>query len=112
MSTKRITKFLELKKKYPNLYEEIKDSFKKNHQNIKNYDLDYFVLNNETNEFYLSMSSGHIEQLLSFDMKGEIFEDEVAIFDSSFSKETGKENEDLYDTERTLLDEQDHDIDY
>lgn len=113
MTTKRITDFLELKKKYPNIYSELKEIFKKNHYTLKMYDLDYLVINKNTNEFYLSMSSGDTETFHSFYMNGEVLEDEISVSNYSFdSEDKDSDGEGEYNTYKVSYNEDDPDIDY
>jgi hypothetical protein len=111
MSTKYIKSLAGIKKNYKNLYDNIKEVFKNEGKNMKNFDLDYFAINSETNEFYLSMTSfAHsIDSNESFDMRGEILEDEIAIFEQSFSCQDS--GEDLYNTERSSYYEDDDETD-
>jgi hypothetical protein len=110
MSTKYLKSLTQIKKSYPLLHDELKEIFKNNNKSLKNFDLDYFAIKSDTNEFYLSMASfAHsTESNITFDMKGEILEDEIAIFDHSFSSD--ESTEDLYDTERqSYCDDEDED---
>lgn len=99
MSTKTIESLDRVKKEFPIIYKELKEAFKNAGKSIKLYELDYFVYDTATYEYFLSMSSGHIESLATFDMKGEFFEDEISIDIAEFCDNKGSSEEDLYDTE-------------
>lgn len=98
MNTKKVASLGKLKKEFPLIYKELKDTFKNAGKSLKLYELDYFVYNTFNHEYFLSLSSGHAESLATFDMKGEFFEDEVSIDVAEFADNKGSK-EDLYDTE-------------
>jgi hypothetical protein len=97
MATKKLATLSKVKKEFPFIYKELKETFKNANKSPKLYELDYFVYDDQSNQFFLSMSSGHAESLATFDMKGEAFEDEVSIEVAEFTDNTGN-SEDLYDT--------------
>jgi len=98
MTTKKVTSLSKLKKDFPFIYKELKDAFKNAGKTTKLYELDYFVYDERSNEYFISMSSGHAESLATFDMKGEAFEDEVSVDLVEFTDKAAN-SEDLYDTE-------------
>lgn len=98
MTTKKVATLSKLKKEFPFIYKELKEIFKNAGKTTKLYELDYFVYDEQSNAYFLSMSSGHAESLATFDMKGEAFEDEVSVDLAEFTDKAAN-SEDLYDTE-------------
>ena len=99
-----------LKKKYPSLWEEIVEQFSSSNKKIKNFELDYFEKDVDNNTFYLSMSSGICEELVTFDMGGEILDDEMSINYSSWSKSS---SDDVYNKDEMVsYDDEKEESDY
>lgn len=111
MSTKKVASLGKLKKDFPLIYKELKDTFKNAGKSLKVYELDYFIYNTLNYEYFLSLSSGHAESLATFDMKGEFFEDEISIEIAEFSDNKGSSNEDLYDTDDLIRESPEVDLD-
>lgn len=110
MSTKKISSLSKLKKEFPYIFKELKEAFVNAGKNFKVFELDYFVYEESSNVYFLSMSSGHAESLASFDMRGEAFEDEVSVELAEFS-DGASSTEDLYDTEDLTRDYGENDVD-
>ena len=98
MTTKKVATLSKLKKEFPFIYKELKEQFKNAGKTTKLYELDYFVYDEQSNAYYISMSSGHAESLATFDMCGEALEDEVSVERSEFTDKSSN-SEDLFDTE-------------
>lgn len=100
---KSIDTLSKLKKKYPSLYNEIKEHFVDHKKKLSNFELDYFVFKEKTNEFMLSLSSGIADELEIFDMSGEMIDEEVSVNKASFDRSFSKE--DMFDTESPFIKE-------
>ncbi len=113
MKKDKIDSLKKLKNKYPLVFEEVIEQFEMANKKLKNFELDYFEHDKETDKFYLTLSCGVSSDLIMFDMHGELIEDEIAVDDASFSKDDSK-NEDVYDTEdyKEYSDNNDYDSDY
>lgn len=112
--TKKIKSLKDLKKKYPLIHEEIHEQFEKFKKRIKHYELDYFVFNEDNNTFFVSLSSGILDEVSIFDMGGEILDDELAVHNVSISGNS-QNNEDIHDLEawhRSLYDDDEHDTEF
>lgn len=106
----KITTFKTLKRKFPFLIEEIIERFESANKKIKNFELDYFQLDKDENKFYLSMSSGICEELITFDMTGEILDEEIAIYNAAFS---GDSSDDVYNKDELVsYDDEKEECDY
>lgn len=100
-----------LKKKYSLVYDEVLEQFSNNNKKLKNFELDYFEYDTDTNIFYLSMSSGVADELIVFDMHGELLDDELSVNSADFN---GATSDDIYSNEsrESYDDDEQHDNDF
>lgn len=109
---RKIKNLKDLKKKFPLIYKEIKEQFEKFKKKLSYYDLDYFIFNEENNTFYVTLSSGILDETSIFDMGGEILDDELAVHNVSISGDS-RNNEDIHDVDAAYdgLYQSDNDLD-
>lgn len=112
---KQVASLRDLKKKHKELYELIKEKLKDESERILDYELDYFVHNKSTNEYFLTLSLGIGEELKLIDISGEMIDDEVSINSISYDRSMSKD--DFFDPDSAFIremmpDEDEHDSDY